>query len=434
MPSIQIGNIFSSVHLSDSPWIFPQLTSGNIASQRMYVTTENVNPNELETFKLFLKELGVPLESLNNFGVASYKNGVFAGHSPAFFGLKEGQPGLVLGTANSTGDYSDLFIPCEVVEEERQEGRKKVMKWCYYLNETELFIEEKLTPDNKPTGKHFLKIKTQTPDLVDVEFSFPFLIDKKREFAGNEVNLLFKTGKFAEVCREFGTGSSKVWIQSNKAFTKLFEAKKFPSEGILILAQNGITKVTPAGSHPNITSDIDQSDWEIVSVSHPDLLIDYEVKKEWFQAALADVTNIQFTSAERNNEGYTWLNQRVGREGQYDGLVLLHIVKPSGLNVKHTPVNTVTNILPLMKVKAARYPEMQKFINEGANTYTPIMIESAPSDFTADNLYQPMPDTIRTPETVEVPTPEMKEQFAAKMQRIEEETENDEDDSVTNFF
>jgi hypothetical protein len=365
MYQISVSSIFQSIQQSETPYVFPHLTTTNADKQYLKVTNENTTVEEREKFGIFLKALGVPTESVTDYGVATYTDGVFSGFSPCFFGLREGKMGLLIGSLSRPSDKvesQELFIPCEVIEEERKEGKKSLLKWCYYLNEAEVHLSQRTDSEGKPSGKFVLKVQTQTDDYSEYDFSFPFLIDKSKEWAANEVIQLFKTGQFKSFCREFGTGSSRIWLSSNKAFTDLFRANIFPKEGVLILSKKGVTKVTPANPAKNITSDIYQSDWEILTTSHPHLPVRYEIKKEWKDCLLGEATNIQFTSATKNNEGYTKLNQLVGSEGTYSELALIHIVRRAE-TVTHTPVNTVSTIKSLMLMKAARYPELKEIIN-----------------------------------------------------------------------
>lgn len=320
------------------------------------ITCENVTAEEQYIFDLFLSALEISPDDIDNYGMASYQNDVFKGHCPAFFGVRDGQMGLLIGVQNGKFGTSDLFIPCEVEQMEVQHGRKMLKEWVYTLNGSPIKLNEQVDNEGKPTGKFYVSLEHRD-EYEEYIFTFPFLIDKSRNYTNVEINKAFKTGEFQTIVREFGTSGGRIWLSANKAFIPSFKDNCFPKAGVLLLARNGAIKITPAGSHVNIKSDIAQSDWEIVSTSHPELLVQYFDKEKNQQfITLGEATNLQFTSASVNNEGYTWLVNK-GLDS-YNDLVLIHIVEPSKIKIENTPVNTVTNVLPRVRMKIQQYPHM----------------------------------------------------------------------------
>lgn len=364
---VKLFDLFQSVKSSEAPYIYDHLTSGNTANLRMMVTQENTTEKEREIFKIFCDALSIGIEQLDNYGSASYKNGVFVYHSPVYFGKNaDDELGLLIGSETFDGQYSSLFIPCVQGTKQVTKGKKTIEQASYSLNENEIELIEVIDQQtNKPTGKNYLKISTISDEGNEIDFQFPFLVDKKRQFKEGEISQLFKSGNFAEAVRQFGSGTSRIWAISNFAFRKLFEAKKFPAEGIYLLCKNGKLKFTPEGQY-GFTSDCTQSDWEIVATSHPDIVVQYQGKrdelgnKQLFEIPLAEVTNINFTDAKTSNEGFSYVNTRFGVESSFsdglrpntdmmiDQLALIKIVSPSARNIAHSPVNTCTTLKPYM--------------------------------------------------------------------------------------
>lgn len=363
----KIQNIFTSVQDSDFPYLNPENVVSNGGNVSVLVTPSVVQDTEGYVFSLFLAALEIEPEVVDNFGFASYKDDKFSGHCPAWFGIRDGQMGLLIGAASEKFNSTDVFVPCEVEEKEIERGKRKIKQFEYTLNGTPIELIEQCDNDGKSTGKFFIKL-THLDEFDENIFTFPFLLNKKDEngqpieYAPIDITRAWKTGEFASILRTFGTGGNNIWLSGNKAFTLLFKEKIFPKSGVLILAKNGKYKFTPAGSHANITNDIHQSDWTIVSTSHPELLVQYYDKEKNQQfISLGEATNIQFSNAKVNNEGFNWLDNYRKRNGvdEYEGMVLIHIIEPSKLNVEHMPVNTVTNILPRVLNKLQPYPHMR---------------------------------------------------------------------------
>jgi len=393
-----LSSLFQSIASSDFPYDHPEnaYQSGN--ATKVFIDGSVVDPEEQYIFDIFLHSLEIDPETVDNYGVATYENDVFTGHCPAFFGIRDGQMGIVIGSRNDKFGTSDTFVPCTVEREEVKRGKAKTWEYVYTVNGTPIVLEEKTDNKGVGQGKYFLTVQHVAVDEAndyreEYHFSLPFLI-AKREFQKGEVEKLFYTGKFEECVREFGTGSSKIWLASNKAFTNLFREKSFPKGGVLLIATQGEYKITLAGSHPNITSDIHQTDWQIVASSHPELLVSYQNKdKQWDMCTLSEATNIQFSAAQVKNEGYTWLIKRISEakgklnpdlsipaglpaietelidRNLYTGYVLIHIVEPSSVKIENSPVNTVTDILDRALVKVKPYPHLMPSLQENAESF-----------------------------------------------------------------
>jgi len=363
MTTIKLTNLFSSVASSDYPYDHQSYCLGEPGSKscRVVIVPDNVSEDEQETFEMFLEALEISPESLNNYGIASYKEDVFTWHSPVYMGLLKQeddslQMGLMIGS-DSGEQYQSIFVPVNCQEEEVTKGRKTVKKMVYTANGSVLKLEPILDEKKEKTGKFELSLEHITDDGDEYSFVLPFLIRKDDEFDAALIEGNWKTGTFHFCLREFGSGGSRNFIASNKAFTTSFENKTFPKSGVMLLCAEGQIKITEAGSHENITSTIVQSQWKILGSSHPELLIEHKNRdKEMETLSLGEATDIQFTSADKNNEGYTWLLKKGYRA--YDGLVLIHIVKPSDRNIKHTPVNTCTNISSRIRMKIGDYPNL----------------------------------------------------------------------------
>jgi hypothetical protein len=351
---IRLSNLFKSVASSEYPYQFEQFTKTSGNRNYTHIKPQNVDDTEFYTFTQFLSTIEIAPDEVDNLGSASYQNDVFQYHSPVYFGLRNGELGLLIGSTRFE-NATDIFVKCEVEEVEKQHGKKKLKVWEYTLNGTPIELYEPVDNEGKPTGKFYISIDFHD-ELDDIKFIFPFAIDKKGNFTPEDIRKAWKTGKFSDVCRDLDAVSSRIWIEANKAFIPSFESNQFPKGGVLILAKNGDIKVTPAGTSEKIKSDIVQSNWTIVATSHPELVVQFKNKEKQFEfTCLGDATDIQFTSAQFNNEGFTWLERNTCFSEQ---MVLIHIVEPSRLKITNTPVNTVTAYEQRVLAKIVRFPHL----------------------------------------------------------------------------
>lgn len=358
--SIRLSNLFQSVANSDYPYIHEDVSIKSGNRVRTLLLPENVDDTELYEFSSFLSAIEVSLENVSNFGFASYSNDVFNYHSPCYLGLRDGQLGLLIGSSSQQFDFevTDLFIPCEVEQVEKKRGKKTVVEYEYTINGAPIQLLEQVDNDGNGTGKFYISLEHIDDEGETTNYSFPFVLDKKANHQPNDIVKYWRAGKFADVCRDLDQRNLRLWIESNKAFVPAFQNKQFPKCGVLLLVKNGAIKITPTGTYENVTNDIVQSNWEIVSTSHPELIINWKNQnKEYELITLGDATDIQFTSAKVKNEGYTWLVNNVCYEDQ---LHLIHIVSPSAVKMTNTPVNTLTALEPRIMAKIGAYPHMME--------------------------------------------------------------------------
>lgn len=284
---------------------------------------------------------------LDNAGLAQLKNGqVF--HCLGYFGIKindDGEPIMGLEIGYTSENWMSVFIPCDVKKIEKVVGNsKKIYTYEYTLNGWKI----DLIRPNLESDKQYIKLSVyDTPkpytdengvekmedelDEADAlfEYSFPFLLNKEYK---DDVNKLWNNGKFQECLRQFG--KFRVYSQANKLFISLFESGKFPKEGVSLVCNNGTKRVALAGSHPKITKDIYSANWEVVAVSHPELLV--TVGNDILP--LSDITDIQFTNANNGNEGYKSIENQ---DGVYTDYVVIHFISPNRKNITFMPVNVV---------------------------------------------------------------------------------------------
>ena len=284
---------------------------------------------------------------LDNLGIAQLKNGqVF--HCLGYFGLKindDGESVMGLEIGYNSDNWMSVFIPCEVKKIEKVVGNsKKIYTYEYTLDGWKI----ELVRPNLESDKHYIKLSVyDTPkpyvdengvekmedelDEADAlfEYSFPFLLDKEYK---DYVNKLWSNGKFQDCLREFG--KFKTYSQANKLFINLFESGKFPKEGVALVCTNGAKRVALAGSHPKITKDIHSANWEVVAVSHPELLVNVGLDI----VTLSQITDIQFTNANNGNEGYKFLENY---DDVYKDYVVIHFICQNSKNITFMPVNVV---------------------------------------------------------------------------------------------
>jgi hypothetical protein len=348
-----LPDIFRSIKISQFPFMninsYSAFQSGDAV--RVLISRENTLPSEQAIFNKFLEVLEIVPTLVNNFGIASYRDEVFSYFCPTYFGLRNGEMGLLIGANYEKYGATDIFVPCQCEKMPVPYGRKTIEEWVYTLNGSPIKLIDREDSDGKIS--FYLSLEARADGDNDDEFIFPFLLDKSRVF---DIRNEFKSGNFSSVLREFGAGSN-LYIKANKAFTHLFREGSFPSEGVLLICKNGQEKKTLASEHQNLSSDISEVQWEIVASSHPELLINFYRDREHHFASLNEATVIQFSSAAFSNEGYNWLADHCD-DFRYDGYVAIHIIKPSKRKIDHTPVNTCSNLLAVVKEKLKKFPQL----------------------------------------------------------------------------
>ena len=130
-----------------------------------------------------------------------------------------------------------------------------------------------------------------------------------------------------------------------------------------------------------IKEDIYQSDWEIIACSHPELVVlKKNAEKEFDEILLADATNIQFTAASVNNEGYTFLK----KFGEFDKVVLIKIVSPGRGKIEDIPVNILTGLPKRIGLAIQQYPHMIEAYKSSGNILPPaskpVVVEKVPEN------------------------------------------------------
>lgn len=303
--------------------------------------------------------------SFDNLGMARKKGGqVF--HALGYIGIdSEGVMGMSVGS--DSGSYKSTFIPITVEKNSKKIAGKNIDTYEYTINGWSLNLVSNID------GKNYIKlIVMDSPRMIvqddgneilenvdeenlRYEFTFSFLLEKEQS---NNIQRLWSNGRFQECLRKFG--SFRVYGQNNKMFTHLFENKTFPKEGVLFKVNNGLVKTTLAGSHIKITKDIVSSTWNIVEVSHPELLVTVGNSI----SPLGDVTSIQFTNAQNGNEGFTYLE---GIGGEWKGLAYIHIVCANNRNPTHSPVSVVATHQVHIAELVKKFPGMA----EAKETPTP---------------------------------------------------------------
>lgn len=385
MTVYKLTSLFASAANADFPYIHRESTLTSSNTTRTLLTHSNVTSEELAIYGQFLEAIELKgLESHLNFGFSSYNhNDVFKGNCPAYFGIKkdvetgELTMGLMLGVDSEQLNAKSEFIPCEIEKALVKRGKREVEEYQYTLNGCLVEMREMLDNDGKGLGKFYLQVE----HIDGNYFTFPFLLDKKQELTSEQIQKSWKEGTFQTSLKELGfSGSGRLWIQSNKAFFPAFKSKTFPKEGVMFLAKNGKLKITEAGSHPNIKDDIIQTDWEILVSSHPELIIQHYSKEVngFVNKVLSDATNIQFTSAKLNNQGYSFIVENGIRE--YNDVVLIHIVCANYSKIEHSPVNTVSKLPERILHKIRSYPEMLAVYRE-YNLSASTNLESVPQGF-----------------------------------------------------
>lgn len=353
-----------------------QIVSNNFYSDETYgeIIKENsmviLNEKLPDYYQYMVKVLEESLDiKLNNLGLANIKNGQIF-HCLGYFGLKvndDGESVMGLELGYNGDNYTSIFLPCNVEKNERIVGNsKKITSYEYTINGWKL----ELIKPSVESDKQYIQLSVlDTPDKytdengveqvedldeIDARFDyvFPFLLDKNFK---EDVKKFWSVGKFKECLRQFG--KFKTYSQANKLFTHLFESGQFPKEGVAILCNNGTKRVALAGSHPKITKDIYSSNWEVISVSHPELLVRVGLEI----VSLNDITDIQFTNANNGNEGYKFLENY---DGVYSDYVIIHFIGKNSKNPAHMPVNIVAvNPNHILKV-LEKFPTLQESVSK----------------------------------------------------------------------
>ncbi len=368
---VKTSELIQSIRYSDFPYEnLDALVSNKGSNFEILITDQNIN--ETERFYLFdiLNVLGVSdnvdIDKIN-FGVASYRDESFSYHNPMHIGYDVGVDQgkhLSLKIGTNAGEKIDrnassIVVNIEVDFNEKKLGARTVKEAVYSINGVELSLHEEIitNPDGSSYTKHYLAFFDTEGDT---KYLVPFLPNKDELPKGDntsKIRKLWKDGNFVNLVRHIDEvgGASRVWCEANKMFVELFQDGKFPYGGVYFLVRKGKIKTIPSGTFNNQDNDIVKADWEIVDCSHPELLVTHwsgkSAERVSKQIPLCDVTNIQFTTAKNNNEGYNFL---LKCEGSFSGYALLWVkdINQNG-NVKHMPQNIITT-------KAARIRYMIK--------------------------------------------------------------------------
>lgn len=378
---IRLSNLFQTVSNSDFPYINEKLSFKNGNRVQTLVLPETVDEVEVYQFGLFLSAIDVDPNTINNYGLASYIDDVFSYHCPCFLGTRDGKLGLLIGSSIDKFDdilATDVFIPCEVNEVERKRGKKSIVEYEYTINGVPINLVEMTDNKGESLGKFYCTVD-YVDDFENITFSFPFLIDKKRNFEPNDILRSWRTGQFIDICRDVDVKNSRLWIEANKAFVPSFQSNQFPKDGVFLLVKNGQIKITPGGTYANVPNDIVQSNWEIVATSHPELIINWRnPNKEYELITLGEATDIQFTSAKVKNEGYTWL---INNTCNSESIYLIHIVSPSPVKITNSPVNTLTAIRSRIMAKIFKFPDLMNIYTSLTNKELPQLSPSVEPTF-----------------------------------------------------
>lgn len=340
MSIYKVSDIFASAKSSDFPYVYPEHSYSKGDIVRVKVTPEIVEPDEVLIFSNFLNELGAT-EQVENFGFSTFKGKESGKINPVYFGLdQEDRMCLRIGETNEKFDSVATEIYCEAEYIAPNPKRPDIKKWIYTLNGVEIKLVEAVDKDGKGQGWYFLQLETTDDDI----YTFPFLVDRTKNFTPQDISAAYKDGRFHEVLAKFGAGGgSNCWLEANKAFQEHFKANTFPKEGIHILACNGEIKVTEEDASKNITNTFVKGQWRILDTSHPDLIVQYKdsKSKEMVSTTLETATFISFSSAKNKNEAYSFFTTK-GLQ-LFKGVVLIHI---QGMNdsrdITHVPKNTLT--------------------------------------------------------------------------------------------
>jgi hypothetical protein len=227
------------------------------------VTKTNVTSDELAVFSKFAISLGLSVDQIDNFGIAKFDKLQLTNYSPAFFALNEDEEmGLIIGADKFDFQLNSTFVKAEYNGTGYKIGGKP------------LELLEQLDNDSKPTGKVYMSVKVSSRD----SYTFPVVI--KSEFKGNPDKIFeyWESGNFQDAVAVGGKGGNIQFGQINKLFRSAFTNNLFPATGVYFLLEKG--SYTFSEKSPNYTSGIEVSNWKVVSVSHPELLVDIEVEKQ----------------------------------------------------------------------------------------------------------------------------------------------------------
>lgn len=358
MALLKLYSLFPTVATSDFAIKNKKYLIKKTAEERkILVVPECVPPEHKYLFDRFLSLIDVDPSEIDNYGIATYDRKGLKYHSPVYFGKDENdQLGITIGIKSDDFLTKSMFIPCEVELATKRKGKKDIEYYSYTLNGVEIELKPAVDNDGNETGKFYLEMEDE-----EDAYRMSFLINKEQEYTPDEIKTAFKEGRFHEVVRRFGSGGgNQRWIRANLAFLNHFENGTFPEEGVMFLCRNGQIKITPKEKYDTET-DMVNAEWEILATSHPDLMIQYEIKKEIKNCLLDEATILQFSNASVNNEGYGYL---VSNGYQYyEGLVVIHIVEPRK-NIKHTPFNTVSAEVESIEEKLEAFPRLMMAYND----------------------------------------------------------------------
>ena len=344
---IAISKIFPSVANSDFPYNVDQKlvkTSGNKTT--VLVDASLISDSEKVNFNKLLEALEIPVESVTNYGFASYLDEQFANHAPIFCGLNtDGKVALKIGADSDTHNTTSIWVEMQTRKVSKQFGKKLLEVDEYHFNGCKVDLRKVDVKDStgkvvKDTLEFIINYTDENRD--DFEFVIPVLFDRKQFETNQQIVDEYKRDNLAATIRAFSSGGSNVWLAANKIFSQAFTAKTFPKDGVFFVLKNGRLKHTPAGKIAGIEHDMMSAEWDIVTTSHPEMMV-VKNHKTAENCTLSEGTILQFSSAAQNNEGYKFLiDAGVGLGDSYDGNVLVKFIGQAK-NPNHMPNNIATN-------------------------------------------------------------------------------------------
>ncbi|AND75621.1 hypothetical protein [Nostoc phage A1] len=328
MQTVFLGTCWDSVKSID---ILAQAGYNIEKETKGIIKLENLLPEEQEIFKGLCVLLDLKYgEDVTNVGLSIFNDDwqyVYFTYPCVGIGEKD-QLGLMIGCGNSTEKAA--FLPMVYTPGKDDESGD------YHLvtpkgKKVKVGLTSIPGSDNKT--RHYLMIKNKS-----FIFNIPFK-SASDDLSTGFVNSAFDDGTFHECCKSF----LKAGVKFSTMFKKAFLDGYFPEGGvILVLAKGKISESEQYGR---------SSIWEVVSSSHPDLIVLDSAKETPGEMELKDAGTIFCSNACAASK-----HLFAGKSGQDPFIIWVKARNPN--NINHLPQHDGYQIALVPPKFKAKFPAM----------------------------------------------------------------------------
>ena len=264
MKSIFFSEALSSLKLIDTIFDAGLPIQDTDDSRRAIVVSSALSTEEQEMFADFITLLKVD-KTVDNVGIVTYdKNHVFKFFSYPTVATLNGQIGIMIGVTDESRGFTSAFVPLVWVPNKNyEETGEDAGGYFFQVSEKKrvkaqlVTIPSQMNPDE---DRHYICIKSK-------KFIYNLTFKVEPDVTSEQILQAWYEGKFELVCRSFFRAA----CSGNKMFGDCFRRGDFPSEGVLLILENGTIKENEFTDTKGKTKKLISSKWRLKASSHPNL-------------------------------------------------------------------------------------------------------------------------------------------------------------------